>query len=275
MTTKDYLNYRLTGLKKEVPVLKKKVNNIQSSISSFDTELDTFVSKIDTLSDAVEGFYQTLTNKYERQIGNLNRQIETLQKKLSKEQPQHSGPASVVLQKAKTIAIFDSILSAITSWSQAGDLASDVEAAIQSVLFPSVYERVMSGSDPAYLLPEVPDTAEAVVYEGRQYVKWIRHNCDVAITDPQTWSEHAPEIQKWVTTNALPLIYGEADPEWDEDVPYTLDQILTWRNNPADRMIAFPKIHDAMEIYSKNRQEVMETTNIRQFNLDTSKTRLS
>jgi hypothetical protein len=275
MANKDYLNYRLTGLKKEVPALKKKVNNIQTSVSSLDTELDTFVSKIDMLSDAVESFCQTTTNKYERQVRNLQRQIESLEKRLSKESPDRSGPTSIVLQKAKTIAVFDSILSAITSWSQAGDLASDVEAAIQSVIFPSVYERVMSGSDPAYLLPDIPDTAESVVYEGRQYVKWIRSNCGVAITDPQTWSEHAPEVQKWVSTNALPLLYGEADPEWEEDVPYTLDQILTWRNNPADRMIAFPKIHDAIEIYSKNRQEVMDATSIRQFNLDTSKTRLS
>ena len=275
MANKDYLNYRLNKLKNEVPVLKKKLGVIMESVSALNTELDTFVAKIDTLGTGIESYHMSTQNVMDRQERKLQKQIDKLQRQLSRTGGTTTGSNPVVLEKAKTIAIFDSILSAITSWSQAGDLASDVEAAMQSVLFPSVYERVMSGEDPAYLLSDVPDTARTVVQQGREYVKWIRSICEVSVTDAEAWKELAPEIQKWVVTNALPLIYGEADPDWEDDVPYTLDQVLTWRNNPADRMIAFPKIYDAMDIYSKNRQEIMESTTILSFNQDIAKTRLA
>lgn len=275
MANKDYLNYRLTQLKNEIPALKKKVSYVENTLNGLDAELDNFVSKIDQLGLGVDNYHLSTERKYERQLKRLQNQILNLEKKLAKQgQPVSPSVNPVILDKAKTIAIFDAILNAITSWSQAGDLASDVEAASQSVLFPSVYERVMSGEDPAYLLTEVPETALIVVQRGREYVRWIRNNCETAITHPDAWPTYAPEVQKWWLNDGLPLIYGEADPDWDDDIPYSLDQIETWRNNPADRMVAFPKIYDAMEVYTKNRKEVNEQTTILDFTRQTAATRL-
>jgi prefoldin subunit 5 len=274
MANKDYLNYKLNNLKKEVPTLKRKVDKVQASVAALDTELDTLLAKFDTLGAAVESYYTTTQNHYERQLRKLNKHIAALEKKLAQGGVTDSGVNPVILDKAKTIAIFDAIINAITEWSQAGDLASDVEAAIQSALFPSVYERVMSGEDPAYLLSDVPDSAKIVVERGRKYVQWVRSVCDTHLTNPEAWEKHAHEVQKWWVTDALPLIYGESDPEWEDDVPYTLDQMETWKNQPADRMMAFPRIHDAMDLFSKNRKEIYEQTSILQFTKETAATRL-
>ena len=274
MANKDYLNYKLNMLKKEVPTLKRKVDKIQTSVAALDTELDTLVAKFDTLGAAVESYHTTTQNHYERQLRKLNKYIASLEKKLAKGGFTDNEPHPVVMEKAKTIAIFDAIINAITSWSQAGDLASDVEAAIQSALFPSVYERVMSGEDPAYLLEDVPGSAKIVVERGRKYVQWVRSMCDTHLTNPQAWEQHAGEVQQWWLRDALPLIYEEADPDWEYDVPYTLDQMETWRNQPADRMVAFPRVYDAMEVFSQHRQEVYEQTSILQFIKESASTRL-
>jgi hypothetical protein len=180
-----------------------------------------------------------------------------------------------VISKVTTIAIFDAILSAITSWSVHGDQASDVEAASQTVIFPCVYERVMSGDDPAYLLDEVPSSAELVVQRGREFVKWIRSECETHITNEAAWEKYAPKIQEWWLNDGLPLLYGESDPDWEEDTLFTLEQIEVWRNNPVDRMMAFPKIHDAMDLLQKHRSEVNSRINLQEFNRNVAATRLS
>lgn len=274
MANKDYLNYRLNKLKNEVPTLKRKLDNILTSVSALSTELDTFVSKIDTLGTGIESYHMSTQAGYERQMRKMQKHIDKLERKLAGGGLDSGGTNPVLLDKAKTIAIFDAILNAITSWSQAGDLASDVEAASQSVLFPSVYERVMSGEDPAYLLSDVPESAYIVVQRGRKYVEWIRSVCETHLTQPEAWAVYAKEVQSWWLTDGLPLIYGEADPDWEDDVPYTLDQIETWRNNPADRMLAFPRIYDAMNLVSNHRQEINEGTTILSFTQKVATTRL-
>lgn len=274
MANKEYLNYRLTKLKNEVPVLKRKVDTILSSVSALSTELDTFVTKIDSLSTGIENYHMSTQSGHERQMRKLQKQIDKLERKFVGGGAMEPGTNPVLLSKAKTIAIFDAILNAITSWSQAGDLASDVEAASQSVLFPSVYERVMSGEDPAYLLSDVPDSAYIVVQRGRKYVEWVRSVCETHLTDPTAWATYAKEVQSWWLTDGLPLLYGEADPDWEDDVPYTLDQIETWRNNPADRMLAFPRIYDAMGLVSSHRKEINESTTILSFSQQVTTTRL-
>jgi hypothetical protein len=70
-------------------------------------------------------------------------------------------------------------------------------------------------------------------------------------------------------------LYGESDPDWEEDTLFTLEQIEVWRNNPVDRMMAFPKIHDAMDLLQKHRSEVNSRINLQEFNRNVAATRLS
>ena len=273
MATKDYLNFRATSLKNEIPKVKKKLSNAKHHLECLDHEVDTLSQRVDTLVDAVDAFESATSKGYERIISKLNQKIEALEKLTISEKSVSTN--EVLITKACTIAIFDSILGAITSWSTFGDQASDVEAASQTVIFPCVYERVMRGDDPAYLLDEIPASAELVVQRGREFVKWVRSECQTHITTEAAWEEFAPKIQEWWLNDGLPLLYGEADPDWEEDTPYTLDQIETWRNNPVDRVMAFPKIHDAMDLLQKHRSEVNSRINLQEFNRNVAETRLS
>jgi len=298
MLSRDYLNYAAGALKNEqlrlatktantrqkvnetrstlsrvVEQVSSKLNALDAIIDTMDKEIGSSSGRIDKFISKFDAYEKSLREDYEKRIAKLEKEIE----KLQKDQPSKAEASvnEVVLGKARTIAIFDAILSAITSWSTHGDQASDVEAASQSVVFPSVYNRVMSGDDPAYLLDDVPVTAEIVVQRGREFVKWIRSECETHITTPGAWEQFAPKVQEWWVRDALPLIYGEADPDWEDDRPFSLEEIDVWRNNPADRMMAFPKIHDAMDLLQKHRSEIYDSTRIREFNQHTAQTRLS
>lgn len=275
MANKDYLNYRLTQLKNEVPALKRKVSKIENALNDLDNELDTFVSKLDTLGSYVDSFALSTQRAHDRQVAKLQKQIAKLEARLLKGGFVETDTVNpVAIEKAKTIAIFDIILQAITSWSDSGDQAADVEAISQAVIFPTIYERVSAGRDPAYLLSEVPDSARLVVQRAREYVKWVRSECETTLFEPAAWEKYAPTIQEWWVNDGLPLLYGEADPEWEEDTPYSLEQIETWRNNPADRVVAFPKVYDAIDNFTKHRPEVMKEDGFREFLMYTTTTRL-
>jgi hypothetical protein len=275
MASKDFLNYKISSLRNEAPKLKKKLALALQTISALDAEVDSLNIKVENVASVVEAFEAGLMKRQERVVSKLQERIDQLERELSK---LNGNPANstndVILSKVTTIAVFDAILSAITSWSTHGDQASDIEAASQTVIFPCVYDRIMSGADPAYLLDEVPVSAELVVQRGREFVKWIRSECETHITSADAWARYAPQIQSWWLNDGLPLLYGEADPDWEEDTFYTLEQIEVWRNNPADRMMAFPKIHDAMDLLQKHRMEVNSKINLQDFNRRVSQTRL-
>ena len=273
MATKDYLTYKMSVLRSEGVKIKKKLAATKQALEALDHEFEVLDGKIDGLAVTIESYESAVVKKYERVITKMQEQIAQLEKQIAK----GGGVITtndVTLSKVVTIAIFDAILSAITSWSKDGDQASDVEAASQTVIFPCVYERVMAGDDPAYLLDEVPHSAELVVQRGREFVRWIRGECETHITSPSAWETYAPKIQEWWLNDGLPLLYGEADPDWEEDTPYSLEQIEVWRNNPVDRVMAFPKIHDAMDLLQKHRAEVNSKIKLQDFNRTTAQTRL-
>ena len=176
MANKDFVNYRISALRSEVPKLKKKANGIVQALTHFDNELENLSTRIEQLGTAIDNYELTMNKNHAKVVTRLERKIAELEARLSKKNLTDSVTTSnpVSLEKATTIAIFDSIISAITSWSTHGDLASDVEMASQAVIFPTVYERVMSGEDPAYLLSDVPESAKVIVQRGREYVKWVR-----------------------------------------------------------------------------------------------------
>ena len=177
------------------------------------------------------------------------------------------------VEKAKTIAIFDSILFAISNWSNDGQTAHDIELACQSVLFPAVYERVMSGQSD-YVIEKVPPAAEEVVKRGRELTQHIRSIEESSLITPGVWVKHHKLIREWIVGDALPLLYGARDPKWDEDDVLSLDEILEWRDQPASRALHFPLIFDGMELVERFRDEIRETTGLPDFTKSTMNTRL-
>lgn len=231
-------------------------------------------ARFDKLEMAANIFSERSDRADVRRIAQLEKEVQRLNDALAKGFQEPSKPSEVMLNKARTIAIFDTILNAISLWSQSGNIASDVELACQSILFPAIYERVMRGDDPAYLLDDIPFSAYAVVTRGREFVQWIRSECETHITDPAAWDKYAKTVQDWWRNDGLPLLYGEADPAWETDRAYSLADMEVWRNNPSDRMLEFPLIYDAMDLVQKSRSEVNSTTQLVNFTRQIAATRL-
>ena len=176
--------------------------------------------------------------------------------------------------KAKTLAIFDSIIFAIENWASDDSPAPDFSLASQAVLFPLVYEKVMSG-DEDYLITTVPAAALEVVARGREYVRFFRAESQSSMVDPKTWDNHFSMLAEWWMNDALPLLYGARAESWDEGQLFTLGQMLTWRDSPASRPLNYPLIFDGCELVNKHADTIRETTGLPVFNKQTLTTRLN
>ena len=165
------------------------------------------------------------------------------------------------LKVAASVGIFETILRHMCAG------ADDFRLASEAFLFPVVYERIMEGSEEAYYLEEVPPSATLVITRGKEYISWIRSKYETHVTDPETWAEVIDSIVDWWRNDALPIIYGARDEQWDIDLPLSLPEMLLWRESTEDRPLNFPKIFDAYEIYRKHKDEIYGTTGLREFEL--------
>lgn len=250
VSLEDRHRYRMNTLQRQVDLLDKKV-----------CELPDLVDKVVASEKKADA----------KRIKELESQIEAL--KQGGMVKAATEVAQVGVEKAKTIAIFDSILFAISNWSNDGQTAHDIELACQSVLFPAVYERVMSGQSD-YVIEKVPAAAEEVVKRGRELTQHIRSIEESSLITPGVWAKHHAFIREWIVGDALPLLYGARDPNWDEDEVLSLDEILEWRDQPASRALHFPLIFDGMELVERFRDEIRETTGLPDFTKATMSTRL-
>lgn len=239
-------------------------------IAQLHKKLDRLDQILGQFDQAAEGFVNTTKKQLDRQ----EKRFQQEKKNLLKSLPSQVPPIEKVgLEKAKTLAIFDAILFAIDNWSTDGQTASDVILACQSVLFPVVYERVMKGNED-YYIEKVPVVAPEIVKRGRELVKHIRDTSTTTLVDLATWQKHASMIQQWWTNDALPLIYGARDSDWDDDLTLSLGAMEEWRDMPASRALHFPLIFDGMELIERFRDEIRETTGLPDFTKSTLTTRL-
>ena len=265
--------------------LSQQIKKGEAQVNSLEVE---FAKKIKIAKDVIvdlremeEKIGQAASRFREACEKDAKREIQKLQEELKAEKVARESARSlapnvdaVALGKAKTLAIFDSLIFAISNWSVDGQSAGDVELALQSVLFPTVYERVMKGNED-YRVEVVPTAALEIVKRGRETVKWLRGVTDSALIDPATWDEHACVVQQWLIRDALPLIYGARDPDWDDDQPLSLTEIVEWRDMPASRALHFPLIFDGMDLVEKYRDEIREFTGLPEFNKQQVTTRIA
>ena len=232
-----------------------RIEHLKRTLSTLQ-ELET------TISRAVDAYREAAEKEARREMRELQQQHKETLAALNSKKSATPTFVKGEVEKAQTLAIFDSVIFAISNWSTDGGTAPDFELACQSVLFPIVYERVMSG-DSDYYVDEVPSSAMEVVKRGREYVKHLREVCTASLVDPDTWNEHANSVH-----------YGGRSDEWDEDTPLSLDAALEWRDQPASRALHFPLIFDGLELVKKHGDIIRETTGLPEFNLNTLQTRL-
>ena len=276
--SKREVDIRLKQLNRQCQNLEEQISSLESLVDGRIKQLRKTLVSLRTLEDdfnaSVEAYRHAAEREAKSEVHRLERK---LQEALASAARGPQGPADEFaegeVEKASTLAIFDSIIFAISNWSTEGDTAPDFELACQSVIFPIVYERVMS-NDSDYYLEEVPISAMEVVKRGREQVKHLREVCASSLVDPEAWNTHANSVQQWWIRDALPLLYGGRADEWDEDTPLSLGASLEWRDQPASRALHFPLIFDGMELVNKHRDQIRDITGLPDFNKNTLQTRL-
>ena len=155
--------------------LSKQCSNLDDQICGLENLVDGRIKQLrktlsslrlleDQLSNAVDAYKVAADKESKTRVRELERRIEELEKRGPIEIKEKQDTAG--LSQAKTLAIFDAILFAISNWADDGDTAPDIELACQSVLFPTIYERVMAGQSD-YLVERVPAVSLEIVKRGR------------------------------------------------------------------------------------------------------------
>lgn len=264
----------------------ERLQGAQKKLRSTTDQMQDLMRKIHKMQDqydaAVDALVAEVPNAMRRERKRLEaalRKAEHENYKLSKELKKR-GNATVEpntneadLDRAKTIAIFDGILFAIENWSTDGQLAADFVISCQSILFPVIYDKVMSG-DEDYYLTKIPPSALEAVRRGREYVKHFREEISEALTTETAWPVVCEEIHDWCLNDFLPLLYGARAEDWDKLEAYSLSQMLQWRDQPQSRILDFPRIQDGMDLVKEHGDEIRETTGLPDFTKQTLSTRI-
>lgn len=250
----------LTKLEEEVAKQRKKIDDVYRYVDLLEAEIPLAFARENKRKDAT--------------IKRLERELKSAERKAAKvsiEQP--AGPHPADLSRAKTIAIFGGILFAIENWSACGQTAADFTIVCQSLLFPIVYEKVMSG-DEDYYIETVPASALEVVRRGREFVRHLREESDISLVTDESWNEACNVVHEWLVNDALPLLYGARDDAWEDEVPYSLAQMQQWRDLPQSRLLDFPKIQDGMDLVKLHGDIIRNDTGLPTFTKQTLETRI-
>jgi len=240
--------------------LKKKLSKLRIQVEEFSADLEKIDTKFENILSQAEIYRAKLEREMGREVRRLERELAILRNAsggaITPAQASESD-----LKVAATVGIFDTILRHMCA------NAEDFRLASEAFLFPVVYERVMEGTEEAYYLEETPVSSILVINRGKEYIAWIRSQYETHVTDPDAWGAAIGQIVDWWRNDALPMLYGARDEQWDIDMPLSLQEILLWRESPGDRPLNFPKIFDAYEVYRKHKDEIYGTTGLREFEL--------
>lgn len=272
------LDYELTRFIGRKSALSNQIKKLEAEIQVKIRKLEESADKLDESQERIMIAVAAYKKQCERNANTELRRAERRIKELEKLVESGGGRARpdvdlTAVARGRTFAIFDSILFNISNWSVAGDTAPDFELVSQSILFPVVYEQVMSGPD-GYLLDTVPPSALEVIRRGREWVKHLRQTCERSLADPDVWQSYQPNVVSWWLNDALPLIYEYRNPEWDDIEPFSQQEMIAWRDFPANRALSFPLIFDGMENVNRHRDEIRETAEIPELDKKAMQTRL-
>ena len=261
----DNVLFATESLRSSLSGLKKKLSNLRISLEQFDSEIERMEVKFDKLVTQTEIYKAKVEREAKRETRRLEIEVGKLKKDLKEYEEAVNGAEPPInaleLKIASTIGIFESILRNMCGHE------NDFRLMCYAFLFPAVYDRVVKAEDPAYLRSKVPDAAPIVIQRGREYIQYIRSVCDTHVTDPSAWEKHIEEVTNWWRNDALPLLYGEQDEIWEEDVPLTHTEMMSWKEDPASRPLNFSSAFDALEIYRNNKEHIYESSGLQDLDM--------
>ena len=253
----DNIFYATNSMRSSVASLKKKVSNFRIVLEQLDAEIEKIEGKFDNILTQADIYKAKVEREFGREVRRLEKELSSVSKTTPISTAEESTP--IDLKIASSVAIFETILRHMCG------NADDFKLASQAFLFPAVYERLMKGEEEAYYLDEIPVSAHLIISRGQEHISWLRSEYETHLTDEQTWNSSIEYVVEWWRNDALPLLYGARDEQWDIDVPLTLAEMLLWRDSPSERPIMYSSVFDAYEIYKKNKDAIFETSGIRQF----------
>jgi len=246
---------------KAIRAAERKVEVAQSELD----QLLTTKEKVEKFTKNVEEF---VGNQVEEKVAELDRLINDRNGTTQKIEA-----GQVALCRAKTFAIIDTILFTIENWASDDSPAPDITLASQATIFP-VFLQAAGQGDENYYLTEVPASAALVVERGREFVRKFREEEHISVLDPTGWAVLQPVLHKWWTRDAMPLLYGAGYEGWEFEEPYTLEQMMTWRDREMSRALDFPVIFDGYELVRKYGDEIREETGLPAFSRQMLKSRI-
>jgi hypothetical protein len=272
------LDYELTRFVSRKTALVTQIKSLETEFQAKVVKIEEALEKLDDAHGRILIGMAAYKSQVERtargSLRRAERKIADLEKQLKNRGPADYEDIDVSsIAKGRTLAVFDSILFNISNWSTAGDTAPDFELASQAILFPTVYEQVMGGDD-EYLLDAVPPAALEIIRRGREWVRHLRQECELSLMDPAAWSSYQPAIVEWWLNDALPLIYGEHGSGWEDIESFAQQEMIAWRDFPANRALSFPLIFDGMETMKRYHTEIRETSGISKLDKLALQTRL-
>lgn len=225
-------------------------------------DLEKLDKRFEAMVIQADVYKSRVSKEYNKQISDLNKQINDYQAEITKLNPINKLAVNDDNVKiSATVNIFESILRHMC-----GD-AEDFQTMLYSFIFPSIYTRLMTGTDGAYFLEEMPASAEVIIDRGREYLEFLRSECTEHLTDEEPWQKYHEFVIDWLRNDALPLIYQNRSEDWDTDVPLNREEILDWVNNPSMQAMAMPEVFDAYEIARKRKDDIYTSSGIRAFEL--------
>ena len=248
-------------LKNSLSSLKSKTSKLKISVEELAADLEKFDSRLDNMTTEMEIYKARLERELGREVRRLEKELAETKKQFKHYLPATLETSNESLRIASTISVVECILRHIC------DNAIDFRLMCYSYLFPASIERVMQGEEEAYYIEELPASTVEVVRRGKKYLEWVRANCDTHLTHPDAWETYSGSVCEWWRNDALPLLYGSRDEAWDLDLPLSLNEMLSWQDNPADRPTHFSGVFDAYEIYRKHKDEVYSGNGVRNFDL--------
>jgi hypothetical protein len=258
----DNIVFATDSMRSSVSSLKKKLSNLKISVEQLGSEVEKIETKFDKLLTQTEIYKAKLEREKGREVRRLELELSKLKKQLKETGPVSDSQGDPTeLSIASTIAVLECLLRHICEG------ADDFRLMSYAFLFPAVIERVASSEDPAYFLHKLPQSSQIVINRGKEYVKYLREICETHVTDPEAWEQHVFSVTDWWRNDALPLLYGERDEEWDSDIPLSLAEMLMWRDEPGERPIHFSPVFDAYETYRAHKDEVYNSSEVRAFDL--------
>lgn len=257
----DNLTFATETMRTTVTNLKKKVSNIQITVEQFRAELDKMESKFDKLLVQAEIYRSRVEREAKRDVRKLELELEKARKQTSASSfAELPDIPESEFKIASTVAVFECILRHMCEG------ADDFKLMCHSIIFPSIYERIIQEEKELYL-ETVPKSADIVINRGKQFLYHLRGEFETHLTEPSAWESCIEAVTEWWKNDAFPLLYGERYYEWDTDMGLPLIEILQWKEEPADRPLQFPSVFDVFELYKKHKDEVFEKSGVRAFDL--------